>query len=292
MSGLAYVNGRFVPRADAVIHVEDRGFQFADGVYEVVTILDGGFIDLAGHLARLAYSMGELRIAAPMGDAALKVVMRALVRRNAVQNGLLYLQVTRGVAPRDFKFPELTNSTIVMTTRRTRAPAGPDELAGVSVVSVPDIRWARRDIKSVGLLAQVLAKQSAAEAAAFEAWMIDPDGFVTEGASSNAWIVTRDGVLVTRQTDHSVLHGITGNSIEHLAKELGLRVERRAFTLEEAFRAREAFLSSATTFCTPVVRIDGRIIANGYPGEISRSLRRLYLNYASLRQDQAFPWPR
>lgn len=291
MPRLAYVNGRLVPHADAVVHIEDRGFQFADGVYEVVTVLGGGFVDESGHLARLAYSLGELRIAAPMSDRALKLVMRALVRRNGVRDGLLYIQVTRGVAPRDFKFPKTARSTLVMTTRRARLPSASDD-GGVAVVSVPDIRWDRRDIKSVGLLAQVLAKQSAAEAGAFEAWMIDRDGFVTEGASSNAWIVTREGVLVTRQADHSVLHGITGNSIEHLAHELGIQVERRAFSLDEALSAREAFLSSATTFCTPVVRIDDRVIGNGYPGQTTRALRGLYFEYARQRQERAFSWPK
>jgi D-alanine transaminase len=289
MARLAYVNGRFVPHADAVVHIEDRGFQLADGVYEVVTILDGGFVDEAGHLARLAYSLGELRIAAPMSERALKLVMRSLIRRNRIRNGLLYLQVTRGVAPRDFKFPKSATSTIVMTTRRIGSPQVTDD-TGVGVVTVADIRWARRDIKSVGLLAQVLAKQAAAEAGAFEAWMVDGEGFVTEGASSNAWIVTRDGVLVTRQPDHSILHGITGNSIEGLARLRGIPVERRAFTLMEAFEAREAFLSSATTFCIPIVRIDDRVIANGHPGEIAQSLRRDYLDYARRGQGKTFPW--
>ena len=210
----------------------------------------------------------------------------------ACATGYLYLQVTRGVAPRDFKFPKSAKSAVVMTTRRQKfAPTLPDS-AGVRVVTVSDIRWARRDIKSVGLLAQVLAKQAAAEAGAFEAWMVDPEGFVTEGASSNAWIVTRDGVLVTRQADNAILHGITGNSIERLAGELGIAVERRPFTVAEAYDAREAFVTSATTFCMPVVEIDGRTIANGHPGEIGRSLRQGYFDYGLKRQEQAFSWPK
>jgi D-alanine transaminase len=289
---LAYVNGRFVRHADASVHIEDRGYQFADGVYEVVTILGGAFVDEAGHLARLKRSLGELRIAMPFAEGVLKLVMRELVRRNGVRDGYLYLQITRGVAPRDFKFPKQTKSAVVMTTRRQRfLPSMPDD-AGVGVVTVPDIRWARRDIKSIGLLAQVLAKQAAADAGAFEAWMVDPDGFVTEGSSSNAWIVTRDGVLVTRQPDHMILHGITGNSIERLAAEAGIRIERRPFTLAEAFEAREALLTSATTFCIAITEIDGRPIANGHPGELARSLRQGYFDYGLTRQDRPFAWPK
>jgi D-alanine transaminase len=291
MTNLAYVNGRFVPHAAAVVHIEDRGFQFADGVYEVITVLDGGFVDEAGHLARLAYSLGQLRIAPPLAERALKLLMRRLVRGNGLREGILYIQVTRGVAPRDFKFPKPGKSTLVMTTRRMRISTVDRLEAGVRVVTVPDIRWARRDIKSVGLLAQVLAKQQAAEAGAFEAWMVGPDGFVTEGASSNAWIVTGDGVLVTRQADRSVLHGITGNTIERLAAELGVKVERRPFTIAEAAAAREAFLSSATNFCTPIVQIDDRPVANGHPGEVARALARRYWDYALHRQERAFSWP-
>jgi D-alanine transaminase len=288
----AYVNGRFVRHADASVHIEDRGYQFADGVYEVVTILAGDFVDEPGHLTRLKRSLGELRIAMPFTESVLKLVMRELVRRNGVCDGYLYLQITRGVAPRDFKFPKQAKSAIVMTTRRQKfLPSMPND-AGVSVVTVPDIRWARRDIKSIGLLAQVLAKQAAVEAGAFEAWMVGPDGFITEGSSSNAWIVTKDGVLVTRQPDHMILHGITGNSIERLAAEAGVRVERRPFTLAEAHEAREAFLTSATTFCIAITEIDGRPIANGHPGELSRSLRQSYFDYGLKRQDKPFVWPK
>jgi D-alanine transaminase len=291
MARYAYVNGRFVRHADAAVHIEDRGYQFADGVYEVVTVLGGNFVDEAGHLARLKRSLGELRIDMPFSEAVLKLVMRRLIGLNRVRDGYLYLQVTRGVAPRDFKFPRAAKPAIVMTTRRQSfKPEFPSE-NGVSVVTVPDIRWARRDIKSVGLLAQVLAKQAAADAGAFEAWMVDRDGFVTEGASSNAWILTADGVLVTRQADNSILHGITGNSIEALAAEQGVRVERRPFTVAEALAAREAFLTSATTFCLPITEIDGEPIANGHPGEMSRTLRRAYCEYGRERQGQPVRWP-
>ncbi len=276
--------------AEASVHIEDRGFQFADGVYEVIAVMGGRFVDEAGHLARLTYSMSQLRITPPVVEAALKLLSRGLVRRNRLINGILYIQVTRGRAPRDFKFPRDANSSLVMTTRRMDLSGAAGEM-GVEVITVPDIRWARRDIKSTGLLAQVLAKQGAAERGGAEAWMVDAQGFVTEGASSNAWIVTSEGVLVTRQADNSVLHGVTGNALEILAREHGFTVERRAFTLEEAFQAREAFLSSATTFCTPVVRIDDSPIANGHPGEITRTLRDSYRNYATARQELAFPWP-
>ena len=286
------MNGRFTRHADASVHIEDRGYQFADGVYEVVTILGGDFVDEVGHLARLKRSLGELRIAMPFSDAVLKLVMRELVRRNGVRDGYLYLQITRGVAPRDFKFPRSARSAIVMTTRRHKFTLAMPGDAGVKIISVPDIRWARRDIKSIGLLAQVLAKQAAADAGAFEAWMVDADGFVTEGSSSNAWIVTKDGKLVTRQADHTILHGITGNSIEHLAGEVGIAVERRAFTLAEAFEAREAFLTSATTFCMAITEIDGRPVANGHPGELSRTLRQAYFDYGLTRQGTPFTWPK
>jgi D-alanine transaminase len=291
MARYAYVNGRFVRHADASVHIEDRGYQFADGVYEVVTVLGGDFVDEAGHLARLKRSLGELRIGMPFSEAVLKLVMRRLIRLNQIRDGYLYLQVTRGVAPRDFKFPKAVKPAIVMTTRRQAfKPEFPSQ-DGVSVVTVQDIRWARRDIKSVGLLAQVLAKQAAADAGAFETWMVDPDGFVTEGASSNAWILTADGILVTRQADGSILHGITGNSIEALAAEQGITVERRPFTVAEALAAREAFLTSATTFCVPITEIDGRPVANGHPGEVSRTLRRAYYDYGRERQGLPVRWP-
>jgi D-alanine transaminase len=289
---VAYVNGRFVRHEEASVHIEDRGYQFADGVYEVVTILGGDFVDEPGHLARLKRSLGELRIALPVSEAVLKLKMRELVRRNGVHDGYLYLQITRGVAPRDFKFPKAVRSAIVMTTRRQKFAAAMPDDAGVRVVSVPDIRWARRDIKSIGLLAQVLAKQAAAEAGAFEAWMVGPDGLVTEGASSNAWIVTKDGVLVTRQADAAILHGITGNSLEGLAREAGVKVERRPFTMDEAYEAREAFLTSATTFCIAITEIDGRPVANGHPGELARTLRQAYFDYGLTRQNRPFAWPK
>lgn len=274
----AYVNGRYVPHAQAAVHVEDRGFQFADGVYEVVTIRHGRLIDEAGHLDRLDRSLSELRIAWPCDRRVLQLIMRRLIERNGVRDGLIYLQVTRGAAPRDFRFPPGTRPTLVMTTRRMALAA--NARTGVRVITIPDIRWKRRDLKTVGLLAQVLGKQAAAESGAFEAWQVDEDGFVTEGTSSNAWILTAGGVLVTRLASHDILNGITRQSILRIAAAAGLRFEERPFSLDEARSAREAFLSSATSFVTPVVRIDDGFVGDGQPGPFGRRLLDAYLGYA------------
>lgn len=284
MARWAYVNGRYLPHRQATVHVEDRGFQFADGVYEVVTILDGRFADLEGHMERLGRSLRELRMDWPAAPRVVERIARELVRRNGLHNGSLYIQITRGVAPRDFKFPADARPTLVMTAKRVTAFAKPEQLEnGVSVITVPDIRWGRRDIKTVGLLAPVLAKQQAAESGAYEAWLIDSDGTVTEGSSSNAWIVTGEGVLVTRPPSTQILNGITRLSLLRLAGERGIPVQERPFTVEEAVNAREAFVSSAGTFALPVTRIDGRPIGNGKPGPITRTLRQAYLDYAAGR---------
>jgi D-alanine transaminase len=281
MPRYAYVNGRYVPHDEAVVHVEDRGFQFADGVYEVVTVFDGRLADEQGHLARLGRSLKELAIAWPVKPAVLRLIMRELIRRNRLRNGTVYIQVTRGAAPREFTFPEAAAGTLVLTTRRI-ARFGSAKLLeeGVHVITIPDIRWARRDIKSVALLPQVLGKQRAAEAGAFEAWQVDPDGTVTEGCSSNAWIVTEDGVLVTRTPSSRILNGITRQSLIRLASENGIAFEERSFTVNEAKRAREAFLSSASTFVMPVTRIDDAPVGDGRPGPIGRLLRQAYIRYA------------
>lgn len=275
----AYVNGRYVPHARAAVHVEDRGFQFADGVYEVVCVRRGSLIDEDGHLDRLDYSLRELRIAWPCERRVLRLLMRRLLQRNGVRDGLIYLQVTRGVAPRDFRFPAAARPTLVMTTRR--AALAPHGRTGVRVITIPDIRWQRRDLKTVGLLAQVLGKQEAAERGAFEAWQLDEDGLVTEGTSSNAWIVTADGALVTRPASHDILNGITRQSILRIAAAAGLRFEERPFSLEEAYAAREAFLSSATSFVTPVLKIDDRTVGDGTPGPLGRRLLEAYVDYAA-----------
>lgn len=285
MPRFAYVNGRYLPHGHAMVHVEDRGYQFADGVYEVFAIVDGRLVDAEGHLARLARSLNELRIAWPMPRRALESVMHELVRRNRVRQGTLYLQITRGVAPRDFRFPRHANSALVLTTRHQARFVTPEQLeAGIRVITIPDIRWQRRDIKSVALLAQVLGKQRAAEAGAFEAWQVDEQGRVTEGCSSNAWIVTGQGVLVTRQADHAILSGVTRRTLLRLAREEGIPFEERPFSVAEAYEAREAFISSATTFVLPVTRIDDRAIGDGRPGPLGRRLRQLYLDHAHGRR--------
>jgi D-alanine transaminase len=281
MARYAYVNGRYVPHDKAAVHIEDRGFQFADGVYEVVAVIDGRLADEQGHLDRMARSLRELRIAWPVEPAVLKLLMRNLVRLNRLRNGTIYIQVTRGVAARDFAFPAKAESTLVMTTKRVAAFAKPEQLEkGVKVITIPDIRWARRDIKTVALLPQALGKQQAVEAGAFEAWQVDPDGTVTEGCSSNAWILTADGVLVTRPASNRILNGITRQSLIRLAAENDIPFEERCFTVEEAKASREAFVSSASSFFMPVTRIDDQPVGDGRPGPLGRKLREAYLSYA------------
>lgn len=289
MGRIAYVNGRYVPHGEAQVHVEDRGYQFADGVYEVVSVKDSQLVDAVGHLDRLERSLAELSIAMPMTRTALEMVMKRMVRRNHLRDGLVYMQVTRGVSPRDFKFPKRVRPAIVMTARAANFTPRPAVEDGVKVITTPDIRWKRRDIKSVALLPQVLAKQKAAENGAFEAWMVE-DGFVTEGGSSNAWIVTRDGKLVTRNATSSILKGITRHAILHLCEEEGIPVEERPFTVEEAYEAREAFVSSATTFAMPVTQIDDHVIGNGKPGSLTRQLRDAYFEYADGARGDHIHW--
>jgi len=278
MSRIAYVNGRYVPHARARVHVEDRGYQFADGVYEVIAVLKGRLIDLAPHLDRLARSLAELRIAAPMGRAALAHVLGEVARRNRLgARGMLYLQVTRGVAPRDHAFPAAARPSLVVTARRLPRPNPALIEKGVGVITLPDIRWGRCDIKTVSLLANILGKQAAVDAGAFEAWLVDAAGTVTEGSSSNAWIVDAAGVLRTRQTDRAILPGITRLSLIDLAGELGVPVAEGPFTPAEAGTAREAFLTSTTATVIPVVSIDETPIGDGRPGPITRRLRAAYL---------------
>jgi D-alanine transaminase len=284
LSRIAYVNGRYVPHRDAQVHVEDRGYQFADGVYEVCEVAGGKVVDERRHMDRLERSLAELRIAMPMTRKALETVLRETVARNRVRDGLVYLQITRGVARRDHAFPPAgTLPGIVVTAKNYDLEK--NELAaadGIGVISVPDNRWDRVDIKSVGLLPNVLAKQAAREAGAREAWFVDAKGFVTEGASTNAWIVTRDGAVVTRQADHGILRGITRTVVSDVIADHGLKLEERPFTMEEAYAAREAFITSATQFVTAVVRIDGKPVGNGAPGLIASALRRDYHAHAEI----------
>lgn len=283
MSRIAYVNGRYVPHRAAQVHIEDRGYQFSDGVYEVCEVRDGRLVDTTRHLQRLGRSLSELDIAPPVNDNALRHIIAETVRRNRVRDGLVYLQVTRGVAKRDHAFPATdTRPALVVTAR----PADPDVAEakfrdGVSVVTVPENRWDRVDIKSVSLLPNVLAKQAARAAGAYEALFVDEDGYVTEGSSSNAWIITKDNVLVSRPADHGILRGITRTTLLEVVDEVGLRFEERPFTIEETLDAKECFITAATTILVPVVAIDGKTIANGRPGEFTGRLRTAFRGHAA-----------
>jgi D-alanine transaminase len=282
MSRIAYVNGRYLPRREATVHVEDRGYQFSDGVYEVCEVRDGRLIDERRHVERLQRSLGELRIPLPMSPAALGVVMRETVRRNRVHDGIVYLQITRGVARRDHAFPPPgTQPSIVVTARNLdMARSERAAAAGVAVVTLPDNRWERVDIKSISLLPNVLAKQAAREQGAGEAWFVDRDGKVTEGSSSNAWIVTMGGKVVTRAADKGILRGITRTVLIGAIEAQGLTLEERPFTVEEAYGAREAFLTAASQVVLPVVRIDGRPVGNGAPGSVATALRKDFHRHA------------
>jgi D-alanine transaminase len=280
MSRIAYVNGRYVPHREAAVHVEDRGYQFADGVYEVTAVKDGRLVDEDRHLQRLARSLGELRIRPPMSEAALKLVSRELLRRNRIRDGIIYLQVTRGVARRDHPFPATAEPALVMTAKRTKGPPAKAVAEGIRVITVPDQRWARCDIKSIALLPNVLAKQRAREAGAFEAWQVDRDGNVTEGTSTNAWIVTAAGEVVTRKADAAILNGVTRLAVLDIIAREGLRLVERPFSVAEAKAAHEAFLTSTTSFVLPVVAIDETRIGDGQPGPLTRRLREHYDRHA------------
>jgi D-alanine transaminase len=284
LSRVAYVNGRYVPHRDAVVHVEDRGYQFADGVYEVCEVRAGRLVDDRRHLDRLARSLGELRIGWPISRQALGVVMRETVRRNRVGDGLVYLQISRGVAPRDHAFPPPGTAPSLVITAKNFNSAKNEAIAaaGIAVITVPENRWSRVDIKSVALLPNVLAKQAAREAGAREAWFVDHNGQVTEGSSTNAWIVTRDGRLVTRPADNGILRGITRTVLLDVIASHGVALDERPFTVEEAHAAREAFVTSATQIVMPVVSIDGRPVGNGAPGLIATALRRDFHHHAEI----------
>src|SRR5215467_15494759 len=286
MSRIAYVNGRYLPRDAAKVAVEDRGYQFADGVYEVCEVRGGRLVDERRHMARLNRSLGELRIAPPMSQAALAVVLRETIRRNRVRDGIVYVQVTRGVAGRDFPFPAAGTRPSLVVTARSSDLRRLEEVAaeGIAVITMPDIRWKRVDIKSVALLPNVLAKQAAREQGAREAWLVDAQGRVTEGASSNAWIVSRDGKLITRPLGQSILPGITRSVVIDVIRAQGLAFEERSFTVEEAYAAREAFITSASQIVLPVVSINGRPIGNGAPGLVATALRRDYHRHAEMKE--------
>ncbi len=276
------MNGRYLPGHRAMIHIEDRGYQFSDGVYEVCEVRESRIIDEARHMARLQRSLDELRIALPMPASALAIVMRECVRRNRVGGGILYLQITRGVARRDHSFPPPGTRPGIVVTARSLDSAANERLAaeGVAVITVPDNRWERVDIKSISLLPNVLAKQLAREQGAREAWFVDREGHVTEGSSSNAWIVSREGRVITRRADRGILRGITRTVLIEVIKAEGLELEERPFTAEEAYAAREAFLTSASQVVLPVVRIDDRPIGNGVPGSVATALRAKFHEHA------------
>ena len=280
MDQIAYVNGSFVPMADAKVSILDRGFLFADGIYEVSAVLDGKLIDNASHLARLKRSVGEISLELPESLERIEQIQKELIARNDLANGMVYLEVTRGAdSGRDFAFPKGIKPTLIMFTAVKDIVNAPSAKTGIAVITVPDIRWARRDIKSVALLAQVLAKQAAAAAGAGEAWMIE-EGMVTEGGSSSAFILTQDDVLVTRQNGSEILPGCTRKAVVKLAEERQLRIEERPFSVAEALAAKEAFITSATVFVQPVISIDGKPVAGGRPGPMAARLREIYVDFA------------
>jgi len=290
MSQIAYVNGRYLPQRDATVHIEDRGYQFADGVYEVILVWNGVPVDYAPHIVRLKRSLAELRMREPMSAAALTVIVREVVRRNRLNTGIVYIQVNRGVAARAHPFPDGEVRPSLVVTAKHYA-GSPDTVAeqGVRVVSAPDIRWQRRDIKTVGLLANVLARQGAAESKAYEAILVAPDGHVTEASASNAWIITGDKTIVTHPATEAILGGVTRATVRDLAKAAGYTVTERPFTLDEARGAKEVFLTGTTTFVMPVVQIDDKPVGNGAAGLIALELRKRYRQHMD-SLDAATAW--
>jgi D-alanine transaminase len=282
MGRIAYVNGRYLPHTQASVHIEDRGFQFADAVYEVWAVLGGRLADVDGHLVRLERSLSELQIGWRRSRAALLLALRETVRRNGVRDGIVYLQISRGVARRDHAFPDPPPApTVVITAKALNMAALQARAAkGVAVITQPDQRWGRCDIKSVSLLPNVLAKEAAHRGGAYEAWLVDAEGRVTEGASTNAWIVDADGRLRTRELEANILRGVTRTTLLEIAQGIQLPVDERPFTVAEAKGAQEAFITAASTFVTPVVTIDGQPVGTGRPGPVAERLRALYLNHA------------
>jgi D-alanine transaminase len=282
MSRIAYVNGRYLPLSNAKVHVEDRGYQFGDGVYEVCEVRDGHLVDERRHLERLQRSLNELRIRLPIALRALDIVLHEVVKRNRISYGIVYLQITRGVARRDHAFPTVPVEPSIVVTARALNKARNEALAenGIAVITVADNRWGRVDIKTIGLLPNVLARQAAIEQGARDAWLVDGEGSVTEAASANAWIVTAAGTVVTRPADHAILRGITRTVLLDVIKAQGLKFEERAFTVKEAYSAREAFITSASQIVLPVVRINDQPVGNGAPGLLATALRREFHRFA------------
>ncbi|UPA25963.1 D-amino-acid transaminase [Shinella oryzae] len=282
MLRFAYVNGRYVRHANATVHIEDRGLMFGDAVYEVCQVAKGFLVDMTRHLDRLDRSLSEIRVRPPMPRAALVGIMREVLRRNRVVNGLVYVQVSRGVARRDHVFPSPDVRASLIVTAKSLNPAmiAAKHAAGVSAFTAPDNRWSRVDIKTVGLLPNVLARQQAKEAGGYEAIFVDAEGNVTEGAATNLWIVDKAGTLVTRPADPGILRGITRTTLLDVAATLGLPVAERRFSVAEMLEAREVFITGATTICLPIVSVDGRTIANGHPGIIAQKIRDAFFDVA------------
>lgn len=278
---VAYVNGRYVGHAQACVHVEDRGLQFSDAIYEVFGVAGGNILNEEEHLDRLERSLRALKMAMPMARKALALVIREIARRNGVQNGLVYLQATRGAYRRDHAVPDAPGRPTLILTARNMAPMDARRQAGVAVVTLPDQRWGRCDIKSTSLLANVIAKSDARRAGAYEAWLMDKDGLVTEGSSTTAWIVDGQGHLVTRPLSPSVLPGVTRRVLLELAAQAQIPVVERVFSVDEARSAGEAFLTAATAGVMPVVAIDGHTIGDGRPGPVTRRLQELYAGHAA-----------
>ncbi|MGC6484893.1 MAG: D-amino-acid transaminase [Candidatus Puniceispirillales bacterium] len=278
MSRIAYVNGRYVPHKDAEVSIDDRGYQFGDGVYEVVTVVNGVLADQEWHLDRLQFSLSELGISMPISREAFRIVIRNIIRMNMIRDGLIYFQVTRGVMRRDHAFTSALKPQLIMTAKPMAIPA-PESDRAVRVITVEDQRWQRRDIKTTQLLPNCLAKTKAVEAGAYEAWMVDQDGFVTEGSSSNAWIVTHDGELITRPATYDILSGITRKAVLAIAAQRNLKIVERPFTPEEAKAAAEAFMSSASSLVTPVAQIDDTSVNDGKAGPVAMALRRAYFDH-------------
>lgn len=290
MPRYAFVNGQYVAHNDASVHIEDRGFQFADGVYEVVACINGTLADEAGHLDRLERSLAELSIPMPVARNSLKFIIREMIRRNRLKNANVYIQVTRGVAKRDFSFPAMAAPSLILTARPFNFDGNMKVKNGATAITVPDIRWKRRDIKTTGLLAQVLAKQEAIESGVYDAWMVDDHGYITEGSASNAWIVTKAGRIITRPATHAILRGVTRTALEKICTALGLTLEERPFTVQEAYDAQEAFSTGAVALIVPITSIDGHIIGTGQPGPIAQKLYDEYRQYAAGRRGDHLHW--
>jgi len=280
MSRIVYINGEYVPENEAKVSIMDRGYLFADGVYEVSAVINGKMVDNDRHLLRLERSLGELDMKSPLPVDEIEKIQIELIERNGLQEGIIYLQITRGVAERDFLWPEDISPTLTMFTQEKKLLQPPLAGKGASIITVPDIRWQRRDIKSVALLAQAMAKHAARKAGADDAWMVD-NGYVTEGTSTNAFIVTMDGTLVTRDLTNKILHGVTRRAVLRLAEEAQLPIEERPFKPEEAYDAVEAFATGSSFFVLPVVEIDGHVLSNRAPGPLTNRLRELYIEIAT-----------